>query len=104
MNGYHALSYGWLAGEVVRRVSGQSLGTFFKENVAEKLGVDVHIGLPSSEDHRVMPMQPMEMPEAFREMMKPPDPSLPLEQKELKEANHSAFSNPEPLRDEDGTA
>ena len=34
-NGYHALTYGWLIGEVVRRVSGKSLGTFFKDEIAQ---------------------------------------------------------------------
>ncbi len=42
--GYHALSQGQLVGEVVRRVSGSSLGTFFAKEVAEPLGADFHIG------------------------------------------------------------
>src|SRR5258708_16279801 len=50
MHGYHALTFGWLVGEVVRRVSGKSLGTFFREEVAEPLGLDFWIGLP--EEHR----------------------------------------------------
>jgi CubicO group peptidase (beta-lactamase class C family) len=51
--GYHALTQGYLVGEVVRRVTGKSLGTVFREEVAEPLGADFHIGLPASEDHRV---------------------------------------------------
>ena len=43
-NGYHAITYGWLVGEVVRRVSGKSLGTFFKEEIADPLGLDFWIG------------------------------------------------------------
>src|SRR5258708_24404472 len=50
MHGYHAFTFGWLVGEVVRRVSGKSLGTFFREEVAEPLGLDFWIGLP--EEHR----------------------------------------------------
>jgi CubicO group peptidase (beta-lactamase class C family) len=50
MHGYQALTFGWLVGEVVRRVSGKSLGTFFREEVAEPLGLDFWIGLP--EEHR----------------------------------------------------
>merc|ERR1719199_2394595 len=57
-NGYHALTIGWLAGELVRRTTGQSIGNFFRENVAEKLGVDFHIGTPDSEHHRCVPMSP----------------------------------------------
>jgi CubicO group peptidase (beta-lactamase class C family) len=52
-HGYHALTYGWLVGEVVRRVSGTSLGTFFRTEIAEPLGLDFWIGLPKSEHHRV---------------------------------------------------
>jgi CubicO group peptidase (beta-lactamase class C family) len=54
--GYHALSFGWLAGEVVRRVSGKSLGTFLRQDVAGPLGADVWLGLPESEEHRVAPV------------------------------------------------
>ena len=39
-HGYQALTYGWIVGEVIRRVSGQSLGTFFSEAIAEPLGID----------------------------------------------------------------
>ena len=53
---YHALTYGWLVGEVVRRISGKSLGTFFAEEVAGPLGLDFWIGLPESEESRVSPM------------------------------------------------
>ena len=51
--GYHALTQGYLVGEVVRRITGRSLGTFFREEVAEPLGADFHIGLPASEDDRI---------------------------------------------------
>jgi CubicO group peptidase (beta-lactamase class C family) len=52
-HGYHATTYGWLAGEVVRRISGKSLGTFFHEQVATPLGLSTWIGLPESEEPRV---------------------------------------------------
>lgn len=42
---YHAITQGYLVGEVVRRISGQSLGDFFKKNIADPLGADFHIGL-----------------------------------------------------------
>ena len=57
-SGYHALSQGFLEGEVVRRVTGRSIGTFFREEVAEPLGADFHIGLPESEDHRYAAIAP----------------------------------------------
>ncbi len=52
-SGYHALTHGHLLGEVVRRTCGRSLGTFFREEVAEPLGVDFHIGLPEEHEPRV---------------------------------------------------
>ena len=55
-SGYHAMTYGYLVGEVVRRVAGRSLGAFFREEVAGPLGADFHIGLPASEDARVADM------------------------------------------------
>ena len=44
-SGYHAITQGYLIGEVVRRVTGSTLGTFFREEIAEPLGADFHIGL-----------------------------------------------------------
>jgi CubicO group peptidase (beta-lactamase class C family) len=54
-NGYHALTFGFLVGELVRRVSGKSLGTVFRDEVAAPLGLDFWIGLPESEEPRVAP-------------------------------------------------
>ncbi|MET8410125.1 serine hydrolase domain-containing protein [Streptomyces sp. NPDC005195] len=51
--GYHSLTQGFLVGEVVRRITGRSLGEFFAEEVAGPLGADFHIGLPAEHDHRV---------------------------------------------------
>lgn len=52
-NGYHMISFGWLVGEVVRRVTGKSLGTFFRDEVAGPLDLDFWIGLPASEEKRL---------------------------------------------------
>jgi CubicO group peptidase (beta-lactamase class C family) len=54
-NGYHALTFGFLVGEVIRRVSGRSLGTFFRDEVAGPLGLDFWIGLPQEHEARVAP-------------------------------------------------
>lgn len=56
--GYHAVTQGYLIGEVVRRITGQSLGTVFRTEIAEPLGADFHIGLPESEDVRVAELIP----------------------------------------------
>lgn len=52
-HGYHALTYGWLVGEVIKRVDGRSIGRFFADEVAKPLGLDFFIGLPESEEPRV---------------------------------------------------
>jgi CubicO group peptidase (beta-lactamase class C family) len=53
--GYHALTFGHLVGEVVRRISGQDLGTFFQEQIAQPLHLDFHLGLPEEAEPRVAP-------------------------------------------------
>lgn len=58
-HGYHATTFGWLVGEVVRRVAGASLGTVFRTEVGEPLGLDFFIGLPESEEHRVARLIPI---------------------------------------------
>jgi len=51
-HGYHAITFGFLVGEVVRRVAGKSLGAFFRDEVATPLGLDFHIGLAAEHDAR----------------------------------------------------
>src|SRR5262245_9465984 len=55
-HGYHAVTYGWLVGEVVRRISGRSLGRFFADEVAGPLGLEFWIGLPAEQQPRVAPL------------------------------------------------
>jgi len=57
-SGYHARTQGHLVGEVIRRVTGRSLGQFFADEVAGPLGVDFHIGLDPAEHHRVANVVP----------------------------------------------
>jgi len=60
-SGYHMTSFGWLVGEVVRRVSGQSLGRFFRQEIGDPLGVDFWIGLPKSQQARVAVIVPYDL-------------------------------------------
>jgi CubicO group peptidase (beta-lactamase class C family) len=57
-SGYHALNQGHLVGEVVRRITGLSLGQFFAKEVAGPLNADFHIGLAPENDHRVSNVVP----------------------------------------------
>jgi CubicO group peptidase (beta-lactamase class C family) len=56
--GYHAITFGHLVGEVVRRITGKTLGTFFRDEVAIPLGADFYIGLPEEHEPRVAEMIP----------------------------------------------
>jgi CubicO group peptidase (beta-lactamase class C family) len=58
VSGYHAITHGFLTGELVRRTTGKTLGAFFREEIAAPLGADAWIGLPESEDARAAEMVP----------------------------------------------
>ena len=71
-HGYHALTYGWLVGEIVRRVSGRSLGQFLRDEIADPLGLDLWIGLPAEHESRVAPLlnaPPATDPAQIQQMM-----------------------------------
>jgi CubicO group peptidase (beta-lactamase class C family) len=57
-HGYHVFTFGWLVGEVVRRIAGKSVGSFWREEVADPLGIDCHIGLAAGHDGRVAEFLP----------------------------------------------
>ena len=61
-HGYHALTFGHLVGEIVRRVTGQSLGSFFRAEIGDPLDLDFWIGLPEEHEPRVAPTIPADMP------------------------------------------
>ena len=75
-HGYHALTYGWLAGELVRRIDGRNIGRFVQEELAGPLGLDLWIGLPEPIEGRVanvLPPDPLapEMQALFDAVMGP---------------------------------
>jgi CubicO group peptidase (beta-lactamase class C family) len=80
-SGYHAITQGYLVGEVVRRITGKSLGTVFREEIAEPLGADFWIGLPASEDARVAELIP-------------PPPGGAIGDMEMDEIGKITFNNP----------
>ena len=57
-SGYHAITQGYLIGEVVRRITGKTLGTYFQEEIAGPLDADFFIGVPASELHRISRLIP----------------------------------------------
>ena len=69
-HGYHALTFGWLAGELVRRVTGKSLGDFVREEIAGPLGAEMHIGLPPELEPRVARLMAHPIPKFSPEEVK----------------------------------
>lgn len=69
-HGYHAITIGVIEGELVRRITGRTIGAFLRDEVARPLGADVWIGLPEEEEHRVATLY-----------LGTPDPQAPLQRK-----------------------
>ena len=57
-HGYHVWTYGWIIGEIVRRVSGRPPGAFLREEIADPLGIDFFVGTPASEQGRIADIVP----------------------------------------------
>ena len=62
-SGYHGLTQGYLVGEVIRRITGQTVGTFFREQIAEPLGAEFHIGVRPEFFDRIGESIPPDVPE-----------------------------------------
>lgn len=88
-HGYHVGTYGWLAGEVIRRVAGKSVGHVVAERITRPLGLELWIGLPEAEEAGVTPLlaapppPPGQGPDAFAARLLDPTSLL-----------HKAFVNP----------
>ena len=88
-HGYHVGTYGWLAGEIIRRITGQPVGHFVAQRIAHPLGLQLWIGLPEAMEGRVAPIipppapKPGEGPDTFNERLLDPTSLL-----------HKAFVNP----------
>ena len=100
--GYHGISFGWLCQELVRRVTGMTLGAFFAKEVAEPLGLSLFIGTPKVEHDRLAtwhasPPPGSESPELvavqqkLREIMS--NPSLPVSQSAIFMHGQSLYEN-----------
>lgn len=88
-HGYHVGTFGWLAGEVIRRVSGMSVGWFVSSRIAAPLGAEFWIGLPAKEEPRFAPMIPAPPP--------PPGQALDVFTARMIDPGsllHRAFANP----------
>ena len=63
-SGYHPITFGYLAGEIFRRVDGRTMGQAFREDLGDPFGLDLWIGLPDAEAGRVAELQrPTKLPD-----------------------------------------
>ena len=87
-HGYHALTFGYLVGEVIRRITGKTPGTYLRDEIAGPLGLDLHIGLDAKNDARTGDMIPTPPPA-------PGEPNLFAEiMKDTESVTFKAFMNP----------
>jgi CubicO group peptidase (beta-lactamase class C family) len=100
-HGYHALTYGYLVGEVIRRASGCTVGEWFREHVAGPLDADYHIGLAAEHDERVAPIHGRMVPKIGEGGLQIPGP-LGQFLKDMSDPSTmagAAFNNPPRLAD-----
>lgn len=75
--GYHSITFGWLVGELVRRIDGRTLGVFFREEAAAPLGLEFWIGLPADRRGRVAELLSDPAPESSDPAPAPGGPGNP---------------------------
>ncbi len=69
-HGYHAVSFGWLVGQVIRNITGMSVGEYLKEEITGPLGLDLHIGLAETEHHRSATMVMLRIPSIHQDAIR----------------------------------
>ena len=84
--GYHALTYGWLVGELIRRIDGRSVGQYFHEEIAEPFNLDFKIGLEDQDIQRCgdILVDPQPTPWVLMAIAIAPDFVLPKSLRSLK--------------------
>jgi CubicO group peptidase (beta-lactamase class C family) len=75
-HGYHSRSFGWIVGELIRRVSGRMPGDYVADEIARPLGLDFFLGTPESEDARIATLYPAEEAKALEEFAEADPTSL----------------------------
>ncbi|MFJ5226914.1 serine hydrolase domain-containing protein [Streptomyces sp. NPDC088400] len=105
-HGYHAHTYSWLVAELVRRVTGRSIGRWIAEEIARPLGLDFWVGLPEEEAHRVGRIGPVgELPSAGGgELKLRPKRSVTEAYQNPESLTRRAFGVIDPLPDENDPA
>lgn len=103
-HGYHAQTYSWLTGELVRRVSGRPVGEFIASEITAPAGADVWLGLPASEQARVGRVGPVSAPETSGALKVRPKPAVADAYADPASLTRRAFAAITPLPDENAPA
>lgn len=70
-HGYHAVTYGYILSGLVRAVTGRSVGRYFADEIATAYGLDLYLGVPADQHHRVAPMVGPSQSQASRSLLNP---------------------------------
>ncbi|MFF4900834.1 serine hydrolase domain-containing protein [Streptomyces sp. NPDC001068] len=103
-HGYHAQTYSWLTGELVRRVTGRSVGEWIADEIAGPVGAGLWLGLPEDERGRVGRVGPVEAPEAAGTLRTRPKRSVSEAYADPGSLTRRAFGAISPLPDENDPA
>ncbi|MGC9539171.1 serine hydrolase domain-containing protein [Streptomyces sp. UG1] len=103
-HGYHALTYGWLLDELVRRVTGRWVGEWLSTEVAGPLGADLWLGLPESEAGRVGRVGRVEGPEPAGGLRSRPKRSVTAAYEDPDSLTRRAFAAITPFPDQNDPA
>ncbi|PWI16150.1 esterase [Streptomyces sp. Act143] len=103
-HGYHALTYGWLLDELVRRVTGSGTGEWIAAEIAGPLGADLWLGLPEPEAHRVGQVGGVEAPEAAAALRMRPKRSVTDAYRDPGSLTNRAFAAITPFPDQNAPA
>ncbi|MET8807273.1 serine hydrolase domain-containing protein [Streptomyces sp. NPDC004546] len=103
-HGYHAQTYSWLTGELIRRITGRPVGEWLAKEIAGPVGADLWLGLPESEHARVGRVGPVEPPEAAGGLKTRPKRAVAEAYADPDSLTRRAFAAITPLPDENDPA
>ncbi|MEV6294454.1 serine hydrolase domain-containing protein [Streptomyces sp. NPDC051896] len=103
-HGYHAQTYSWLTGELIRRITGRPVGEWLAKEIAGPVGADLWLGLPQSEHARVGRVAPVEPPEAAGALKTRPKRAVAEAYADPESLTRRAFAAITPLPDENDPA
>lgn len=103
-HGYHAQTYSWLTGELIRRITGRPVGEWLAKEIAGPVGADLWLGLPESEHARVGRVGPVEPPEAAGGLKTRPKRAVAEAYADPESLTRRAFAAITPLPDENDPA